>query len=124
MKSQLRLRLGVGVYLAAGDKRVACKAMAERHGQHQKRLLFSLHGIYTDGPWQEGTAAVLSPFYRYTPIKYREFRHWAITKLALDLLICVALMVIAIILWHFRLIPPTLPWWLSYILLSLSLIHI
>ena len=75
-----------------------------------KPLLFSIHGIQTTGEWQEGCSAVLSPFYRYIPIKYDEFREWAIPKLAMDLIVFFLAAVTAIPLWYWDVLPGLTAW--------------
>lgn len=46
-----------------------------------KPYVISIHGMSTDGLWQEGAAAVLEPYFNYKTFKYVEFRKWAIPKL-------------------------------------------
>ncbi|MFL6313971.1 MAG: hypothetical protein ACJ71W_17885 [Terriglobales bacterium] len=75
-----------------------------------KPLLFSIHGIRTTGPWQEGSSVVLSPFYRYIPIKYDEFREWAIPKLAMDLLVLLLGAAAAMFLWYLEVLPGINAW--------------
>jgi len=69
-----------------------------------KPIIFSIHGIYTDGPWQEGAAVVLEPFFQYRPLKYAEYRRWAILKLGADVFFAIASLAFGICLVHFGLL--------------------
>jgi hypothetical protein len=42
-----------------------------------KPTIFTIHGIYTEGAWQSGAAAVLDPFFQHHPLKYEEYRRGA-----------------------------------------------
>lgn len=64
----------------------------------QKPLLFTLHGINTDGPWQSGAAAVLNPFFEHYAIRYDSYRRYAVLKLATDWLIGIVLAVLGLTL--------------------------
>ncbi len=65
-----------------------------------KPTIFTIHGIYTEGPWQSGAAAVLDPFFRHHPLKYEEYRRWAILKLAADVIIAMACVCLGFVLVH------------------------
>jgi pimeloyl-ACP methyl ester carboxylesterase len=69
-----------------------------------KPVLFTIHGIYTDGPWQSGAASVLEPFYQHFPLKYDEYRRWAIFRLAADLVFALLFTVLGLSLSHFGLL--------------------
>lgn len=76
-----------------------------------KPLVFTIHGIYTDGEWQRGARVVLAPFFDYNDeneIHYGQYRRWAILKLSADLiLILLTLFVVVLFLW-IRLLPTPL----------------
>jgi len=65
-----------------------------------KPSLFTIHGIYTDGEWQSGAATVLEPFFRHYPLKYSEYRHLAILKLAADVITIIVAVFVALVLQH------------------------
>jgi len=48
-----------------------------------KKRLITLHGISTNGEWQERVEEVFSPHFDYMPIKYPEYRHFGGAKVIL-----------------------------------------
>jgi hypothetical protein len=67
-----------------------------------KPILFTIHGIYTDGPWQTGAASALDPFFEHHPVKYTEYRRMAIAKLAQAWLAALLLCILGLTLRYYR----------------------
>jgi len=86
-----------------------------------KPIVFTIHGIYTEGSWQDGAAAVLDPFFQYRALKYGEYRRWAVLKLAADVFLAIACSIFGVCLayvdflhlwWH----------WVIYVIVVLAAI--
>lgn len=46
--------------------------------------ILTVHGINTDGPWQENAKYVLEPHFQCEPVPYRHYRHFGALKLVLE----------------------------------------
>jgi hypothetical protein len=51
-----------------------------------KPVVFSIHGMRNPGKWQRGARAVLEPFFDYQILRYGEFEHFALFKVAGDVI--------------------------------------
>jgi hypothetical protein len=87
-------------------------------------LLFSIHGIRTNGPWQEGANVVLNAFYDHEAIKYSEFKKWAILKLAADMITLLVGAIIIFCLWEWNFVHGRSLWPLYFIFLIVVVLTI
>jgi len=47
--------------------------------------LVTVHGVSTDGAWQEELHPALAPHFRHVAVKYRQYRFWGLGALSVPL---------------------------------------
>jgi hypothetical protein len=82
------------------------------------KTLFSIHGINTDGKWQQGIRDILDRFFDYRPLEYQEYRNLplAVWRLGGDLVLLL-LAVPAFVVWDIRYKSPPVIWMVTGIVL-------
>jgi hypothetical protein len=71
--------------------------------------LVTVHGVSTDGAWQEQLDPALAPHFRHVAVKYRQYRFWGLGALSVPLDL-VALVVGGIVVTGLT-VMLDLPWW-------------
>ncbi|MGA2118568.1 MAG: hypothetical protein ABSH56_27905 [Bryobacteraceae bacterium] len=83
----------------------------------RRRVLFSIHGIRTEGEWQEAFQDVFEPHFRFVSFKYGEFRHpiGAVFWLALELWVILAGGAAALLAWRFHWLHGLRAWAIAFL---------
>ncbi len=92
----------------------------DSHMKAENPWLVSIHGIWTEGAWQERASIVFQPFFRYRAVKYGHFRTWGIVALALESLLAFFGVVLAILFFSRKALLST-PGWGAFFGFSFSL---
>ncbi|MBI4480963.1 MAG: hypothetical protein HY651_13165 [Acidobacteria bacterium] len=74
------------------------------------KSLLSVHGISTDGPWQDQIEDVFKPHFRYYKIRYRHYRRLGPLKLILEPWVLFPLMFGIWLLWHLGIVTGIRLW--------------
>jgi len=74
----------------------------KRKGNRGERTIITIHGIRTDGPWQESFEEVFEPHFHYESFKYTQFQHSVLAVILLALEWLALILALSSVVWAWR----------------------